>query len=270
MARLLFIVQAGGASIYGYRVMAKIIAKSVGIDFPVIGIDRSFRKELLGGQVGGLFRRDEHGKNKLRKISAVRDLNLNLKDGDRLGLIGHNGAGKTTILRMLLGNYWPTSGELIIEGKCVPLLTLGLGMDPDFSGYDNIEICASYIGMDRALVAEKFDDICEFTELGEFLQMPIRTYSTGMLVRLSFAIVTASEPEILLLDEIFGAGDASFYVKAKARMDDMLNRASILVFASHAMGLIRAQCNMVCLLEKGTPVFIGDVEEGIALYEKTI
>jgi len=250
--------------------MSRILAENISIEFPVIGADRSFRKEVIGGKVGGLFRRKASGSQRLTTVKAVSNLSMDLRDGDRLGLIGHNGAGKTTTLRLLLGNYWPTKGKLIIEGNCVPLLTLGLGMDQDFPGTENIFLCGHMLGLTKKELDEQFDDICAFTELGEFLNLPIRTYSAGMLLRLSFAIVTASTPDILLLDEIFGTGDAAFHAKAKARMDNMLERTNILVFASHSLPLIREQCNKVCVMDKGQSIFLGDLEEGIAFYENHV
>lgn len=250
--------------------MSRIIAKNVSIEFPIIGADRSFRKEILGGKVGGLFRRKGNKSGAIKSVQALTSLNLDLKNGDRLGLIGHNGAGKTTTLRMLLGNYWPTSGELKIEGHCIPLLSLGLGMDPDFSGVENIYLCGHLLGIEKHILDEHFQDICEFTELGDFLKLPIRTYSAGMLLRLSFAIITATSPDILLLDEVFGTGDASFYEKAQRRMNGILERTNILVFASHSNMLIRQQCNMVCVMEKGESIFVGDVEDGISFYEERI
>ena len=229
--------------------MARIIANNVKVEFPVIGADRSFRKEIIGGQVGGFFTRRPNDTSRLKSVTAINNLNLNLSNGDRLGLIGHNGSGKTSTLRLLLGNYWPSSGSLQIDGNCMPLLTLGAGMDPDFSGLENIYLSGYMLGISREDLKKNFDDICAFTELGEYLKLPIRTYSAGMLLRLSFAIITSSTPDILLVDEIFGAGDASFYEKAQMRMNNMLDKANILVFASHSYDLIRQQCNKVCVMD---------------------
>ena len=193
-----------------------------------------------------------------------------MRDGDRLGLIGHNGAGKSTLLRVMSGGYRPSSGVIGIEGDVASLLTLGVGFDVEDTGFENIYTGCLYLGMTPGQIRDKVDEIAEFTELGEYLKMPVRTYSSGMQVRLSFAIATALDPDILLLDEVMGAGDAQFMIKAQQRIESLMSRASLLVLASHSTAMIRQFCNKAMLLKAGRIDAFGDVESTIAAYEKSI
>ncbi len=250
--------------------MSYITADNVSLDLPIIGAARSFRSHLLVNKVGGLLRVGSKAENEIVKVQALKDLTFRLERGDRLGLIGHNGAGKSTLLRVLAGTYRPTSGSLKIKGNVMPLLSLGSGMDGDFTGYDNIMLYGLYLGLSRQQIAARTREIADFTELGDFLSLPIRTYSAGMLLRLSFAVATSMDPEILLVDEIFGAGDASFYVKAKHRMETMLEKSSILVLATHSVSLITDYCNKTGVMQKGQMAFFGPTAEAIEYYKKHI
>jgi ABC-2 type transport system ATP-binding protein len=251
---------------------SSIKARNMCVEYPIIGAARSFRSEFLVGKVGGLIRPPGDGgsSSKLVVVQALQDITFDLVEGDRLGLIGHNGAGKSTLLRTLAGRYIPTSGLLEVTGAIMPLLSLGTGMDGDFTGYENITLYGLYLGMSHAQIAEVVDDIAEFTELGDFLNLPMRTYSAGMQLRLTFGIATAFHPDILLVDEVFGAGDASFYNKAKVRMEKMLERSSIFVLASHGLSLIEQYCNKACVLDKGRLIFMGDCQDAIRFYQEKV
>jgi ABC-2 type transport system ATP-binding protein len=245
--------------------MSHIHAAHVSLDLPIIGAQRSFRSELLTGRVGGRVR-----KARRTSVRALDDLTFEFKSGDRVGLIGHNGAGKSTLLRVLAGRYTPTVGTLDMAGRTVPLLSLGAGTDGDFSGHDNILISGLHLGLSRREIQAQAADIAAASELGDFLDLPIRTYSAGMQLRLAFAIATAAKPDILLIDEVFGVGDAAFFAKAEARMMAMVERARVVVFASHDLGLISRFCNKACVMSQGRLDFIGPVDDAIAHYQSAI
>jgi ABC-2 type transport system ATP-binding protein/lipopolysaccharide transport system ATP-binding protein len=197
-------------------------------------------------------------------------VSFEIYEGDRIGLLGHNGSGKTTLLRTLAGIYEPVGGVLRTSGRVVPLFDLQLGMDLDATGVENIWMRSKLLGLTEQQIKDSLNDIAEFTELGEYLDMPIRTYSTGMMVRLAFAISTTITPEILILDEMIGAGDAAFFARADARLKDFLARTGILVIASHSMPMLRQWCNKGMLLERGKLVAYGPLEEVVARYEGAV
>ncbi|WP_273013263.1 MULTISPECIES: ABC transporter ATP-binding protein, partial [unclassified Hyphomonas] len=184
-------------------------------------------------------------------INALKDINLDFRDGDRIGLIGHNGAGKTTLLKVLSGILPPTAGRIRIQGRTAGLLSIQLGLDTRASGYENIIIRARYMGVTEEEIQERFDDICEFSELGEYLHLPLKAYSSGMRVRLAFAIATAFDPDILILDEWLSAGDATFRDKASARMKNLIAQTGIFVMATHQVSLMKQMCNRGIVLKKG-------------------
>ena len=249
--------------------MASIVLDNVCVDFPIYDSDRSLRKLLFQAKVGGIVRHDQFRRNRVT-IRALENLSFELHDGDRLGLIGHNGAGKSTLLRVMSGGYRPSSGTIGVAGEIASLLTLGVGFDVEDTGFENIYTGCLYLGMTPSQIREKTDEIAEFTELGEYLKMPVRTYSSGMQVRLSFAIATALDPDILLLDEVMGAGDAQFMIKAQQRVECLMSRASLLVLASHSTAMIRQFCNKAMLLRAGRIDAFGDVDSTIAAYERSI
>jgi ABC-type polysaccharide/polyol phosphate transport system ATPase subunit len=223
------------------------------------------RKALLGRAVGGLLKRsDETAKRVV--VRALDHVSLTLNHGDRIGIIGHNGAGKSTMLRVLAGIYQPSQGSIRIDGRVSPLFNTSPGMDGDDTGYENILTCGLLLGMTRAEIERKLPEIEAFTELSDYLSLPTRTYSSGMLVRLGFAIATAIDPEILLLDEGLGAGDARFAKRAAARVEALIGRSSIMVLASHSDELIRQMCNRAILLEHGRLVADGPTEDVIKIY----
>jgi ABC-type polysaccharide/polyol phosphate transport system ATPase subunit len=237
------------------------------LDYPIYGASaRSFRQTIFG-RTGGLIKREGERQSRV-VVRALENISFKLEHGDRLGLIGHNGAGKSTLLRMLAGVYEPVSGEIRVEGRISPLFNSIPGIEGDDTGYENIRTCGMYLGMSRAEIERKLPDIVDFCELGNYLALPVRTYSTGMLTRLGFAIATAIDPGILLLDEGIAAGDARFAQRAEKRMQELMERASIMVLASHSTALIEASCNKAALLEAGRLVAIASVEEIMETYQQ--
>jgi len=247
--------------------MASISLSSASVEIPVFAVgNNSLKTALLRKAVGGKF--GQVGTNLI--INALNDVSIEVRDGERVGLIGQNGAGKTTLLRVLAGVYPPTSGSVQVVGRVSPMFDISLGMSPDATGIENIRVCGALWGLSRAEVDAGIDDIFEFTELGDYLKIPVRTYSAGMLLRLSFAIATLRQPEILLLDEIIGVGDASFMAKAKARLEKIVSRAQILVVSSHSDSIIRDLCEKVIWLDKGSVAAFGAVEDVLAAYNASV
>jgi ABC-type polysaccharide/polyol phosphate transport system ATPase subunit len=249
--------------------MTAIVLDRVCVDFPIYDSDRSLRKLLFRSSVGGIVRNDGSRRKRVT-IRALDNLSFELHEGDRLGLIGHNGAGKSTLLRVMSGGYAPSSGAIAMEGEVASLLSLGVGFDVEDTGLENIYTGCLFYGMTPSQIRQKTEEIAEFTGLGEYLQMPVRTYSSGMQVRLSFAIATAIEPDILLLDEVLGAGDAQFMIKAQQRIEQLMQRASLLVLASHSTDVIRQFCNKALLLRAGRIEEIGPIDSVIAAYERYV
>jgi ABC-2 type transport system ATP-binding protein/lipopolysaccharide transport system ATP-binding protein len=203
-------------------------------------------------------------------VDALQDINLDLREGDRLGLMGHNGAGKSTMLRLLAGAYTPTRGRVISTGRISTLFSSTPGLSIEATGRENIVTCGLYLGMTRRQIAGKMDEIADFAELGDYIDLPVRIYSTGMLVRLGFAIATAIEPEILLLDEGLATGDAQFARKAEDKMHELIGRTSILVIASHSMSLLSSMCTRCVLLEHGRILFAGVADEVAKHYQESV
>jgi ABC-type polysaccharide/polyol phosphate transport system ATPase subunit len=245
--------------------MATIELRNVGIQFPIYGSSaRSFRHVLFARHTGGAAQ----AVGGRVVVTALEDITFDIEDGDRVGLVGHNGAGKSTLLRVLAKVYEPTSGTVTVNGRISSLFNPALGMDPDDSAIENIRSVGMFLGMTSWEIDSKIDDIAEFSELGDFLNLPVRTYSSGMQVRLSFAIATAIEPEILLLDEGFGMGDARFAERAQVRMQNLLSRTRAMVLATHSDGLLRQMCNKAVLLDGGKMVAMGPVDEILDMYAR--
>lgn len=198
------------------------------------------------------------------KIRALNGINISLTSGDRLALIGANGAGKTTLLKLLSGIYFPTAGRVDRQGSVSSIFSLGLGFDSDASGMDNIYLSLLLSGAARSQIDDMVDDIVNFAELNEFIHLPVRTYSSGMLMRLSFAVGTSMVPDILIIDEVFGAGDKDFYQKSLKRMEDLFEKSGILVFSSHNDLLLSQYCNQAIFLEKGAVMFKGGVSDAFS------
>lgn len=226
-----------------------IIAREVCVEFPIYeNSHRSLKKAVLNLSTGGKIA--QNTKNHAI-VKALDGLNFDFQEGTRVGLVGHNGSGKTTLLRVLSGIYAPVSGELKMRGKVASLLDVSMGLDPDATGFENIYLRGILDGLKPATIRSKIDDIADFTDLGDFLNLPVRTYSSGMMLRLAFAISTSIEADILIMDEWLSVGDAEFSAKAAARLDSLVSKASILVVASHDPALVNKICNRRIHLEHG-------------------
>ncbi len=244
--------------------MASIEFNNVCIDFPIYNASgRSLKKRLIQVATGGQLGADQQGRVIVR---ALEGLSFTLKDGDRVGLVGHNGAGKSTLLRLLSGVYEPSSGSARIDGEIGSLIDISLGIDSESTGRENIYFRGGLLGMTRAEISKQINDIIEFSELGDFVDMPLRTYSTGMHMRLAFAVSTIVRPEILLMDEWLSVGDEGFKHKAEMRMTELVQATNILVLASHSRELILHVCNRVIWLEHGKIRMDGDPNSVAAAY----
>jgi ABC-type polysaccharide/polyol phosphate transport system ATPase subunit len=247
--------------------VASLQLNAVTIDFPLYSSQRNLRAKLFQGPIGGLISRAQPASNRVT-VRALENISLDLKSGDRVALVGHNGAGKSTLLRVMAGVYAPTEGRVSISGRIAPLFDKMPGFDPDDTGLDSIITCGLLLGMKRQEIDDKLPSIAEFSELGEYLALPLNTYSTGMVTRLGFAIATSLDPDILLLDEAVGTGDARFAEKARNRVASLVDRSQILVFASHSEELVRAMCNKAVLLAAGRIVQSGTIDEIFQAYHR--
>ncbi|GGS17822.1 MULTISPECIES: galactan export ABC transporter ATP-binding subunit Wzt/RfbE [Actinokineospora] len=243
--------------------MVNIEVANASVDFPIFDAKtRSLKKAVLG-KVGGKIGTEA----RVPIIEALHDISLSLKEGDRVALVGHNGAGKSTLLRLLSGIYEPTKGTARINGKIAPVFDLAVGMDPEISGLENIMIRGLFLGMTRKEMEDRVEDISQFTELGDYLHLPLRTYSTGMRVRLALGVVTSIDPEILLLDEGIGAVDAAFMAKARDRLVDLVRRSGMLVFASHSDDLLFELCDTAIWMDEGRVKMHGSLREVLTAYK---
>lgn len=244
--------------------MAHIELRNISVDFPIYNVNaRSFKKNFLRMATGGNISKDTHQHVIIRSLNNI---SLSIQHGDRVGLIGHNGAGKSTLLRLLAQIYEPTAGKMSIKGNVSTMLNLMQGIEVECTGYENIMIRGTILGIPRRTIKMQMQDIAELTGLGDYLAMPVRTYSMGMMVRLAFAITTSVQPEIFLIDEVFGAGDADFMQKAVEKMTSLLNQSSIVVMASHSDELIKEFCTKGLLLECGEIKYFGEVKEAMRRY----
>ena len=229
--------------------MSSVIAQDVVVDFPVYGTaHRSLKTSVLRAATGGAFAPDGNDRVVVR---ALDGLTFNFHEGDRVGLVGHNGSGKSTLLRVVAGAYEPVSGSIAVQGTVTSMLSITLGIDYEATGYENIFLLGAVMGQSRQQMRERLDDICSFAELGEFIYIPLRTYSSGMVMRLAFAVVTSTPADIVLMDEWLSVGDQDFAQKAQARLGAMLDSAKIFFLASHNETLVRKNCNWVLRLEHG-------------------
>lgn len=230
--------------------MTNIELNNVSIAFPIVTESgASLRKQLVRIGTGGVI---SHNDDHTIFIQALKNITLKLNEGDRVGLIGHNGSGKSTLLRTLAGIYTPTSGERIVNGSTRALFELGVGIDHELSGRENISRLARLYGFPIKRVEEDVTEIENFSGLGGYLDLPVRSYSSGMQLRLIFSISTLYPSDILLIDEVFGVGDENFQEKAKKRMNDMINKSKIVVIASHSKDIINKFCNKIIKLESGS------------------
>ena len=229
--------------------MSYIKAQNLVVEFPLFNnTHRSIKNAVLHATTGGRLAKYA---GKTTGVRALDTLNFEIQKGDRVGLMGHNGSGKTTLLRVLAGAYEPTHGALYLKGRVASLLDISLGMDHDATGYENIFLRGIMMGLTPVEIREKTDEIAAFTELGDYLDMPVRTYSSGMQLRLAFAVSTSVQADIIVMDEWLSVGDAGFMARASERLQKLVDGASILVIASHDPNLIRKICNRAFYMEHG-------------------
>jgi ABC-type polysaccharide/polyol phosphate transport system ATPase subunit len=230
--------------------MAKITFENVTLQYLIYNAkSMSLRNQLIRFGTGG---RLSHETKDIVTVTALKDVNFTLQDSDSVGLIGHNGAGKTTLLRTIAGIYTPSAGKVIVDGRISTIIELGAGMDPELTGFENIVRMGLMLGYSRDQMENVTPKVELFTDLGDFLSAPVRTYSAGMTTRLMFAVATCINPEILLIDEMFATGDSEFQEKAKRRMIELIESAKIFVFASHSEALIKQYCKRIFVLSHGT------------------
>jgi lipopolysaccharide transport system ATP-binding protein len=229
--------------------MAHISIENLTVEFAIFGASsRSLKNKILSQATGG---RVMSSARDVVTVRAIDGISLEINDGDRVGLVGHNGSGKTTLLRVLAGIYKPSGGAITIEGRVGALLDSNAGMDLESTGLENIYLRGYMMGMSRREIAAKFDDIAEFTELGDFLALPMRTYSAGMFARLAFAVSTAAHNDILLIDEGLSAGDAAFQKKVRQRIESLFDRTPIVILASHSETMISEFCSRRVQMDHG-------------------
>ncbi len=240
--------------------MQKLIElNSVDLVYPIYSVRaQSLRNVVANFSVGGKFLKDGSDVIHIRALSQV---NFSLNEGDRLGVIGHNGAGKTTLLKLIAGIYEPTRGRAIVNGRISSMIDVGLGLDVNLSGRENVINMGRMRGFTTKQILAKMDSIVEFSDLGSFIDLPIKVYSTGMQSRLVFSVATTLDPDILLFDEWLSTGDADFIEKATERMNSLMDRSRGMVLASHSFPLIKIMCNKLLVLDGGEQVFFGPVDE---------
>jgi lipopolysaccharide transport system ATP-binding protein len=242
---------------------ASIDVSGLDLEFPLYHAQaRSLKKRVLASVTG---RMGEDSRHRV-VVQALRDIGFSLASGERLGLVGGNGAGKTTLLRTLAGIYEPVSGHVRVEGSVNALLDPSLGMNPELTGRENIRLRGLMQGLGPAAIARLEDDVRDFADLGDFLELPVRTYSAGMMVRLGFAMATAIRPQVLLMDEWLLAGDANFMEKARARVGDLVRSVEILVLSTHSTDIVRTWCTRLLWLDQGRIRADGDVTEVLEAY----
>lgn len=246
--------------------MSQLTLEAISLEVPIYHQSAySFRSLLPKISLNNRF----SCKDKSISVRLLDNVSLDLKKSDRLGIIGPNGAGKTTLLKIMAGIYKPTLGRFVIEGRVSCVLGIGYGMDDDATGYDNIFLCGLFLGFTNHEMKKRVEEIIEFSELNEYIYLPLRTYSAGMRSRLAFSIATSYSPDILLMDEGIGTGDAAFIKKAQARLKSFMTSSNILVMASHSNSLITSFCNRVMFLEKGKKIAEGDPDTIIDQYMQT-
>ncbi len=240
-------------------IVAHISIHHCGLALPIYGSNnQSFKKRALSAATGGRIAAES---GEVTVVHALRDVSMEIKAGDRVGLVGRNGSGKTSMLRMLAGVYEPTSGALSVQGRVTSLIDVTLGMDHEATGFENIRLRGLILGMSKRQIDELTPQIVEFSGLGNYLGMPVRTYSSGMVLRLAFSTVTCVQPDILLMDEWINVGDAEFVAKAAARLEKLIDTASILVLASHNLTIIENLCNVRVALDRGQVVGVERIGE---------
>ena len=248
--------------------MSTIQLTNVSLDYIVKNGSISIKKATLQHLKSLLYKDTiKKNSNKNTLFRALNNVNLNIELGDKIGILGRNGSGKSTLLRVLARIYKPNFGALLVKGAVSNLFDVTLGLNPDANGYENIMILGVLRGIPKKHINDLISDVESFTELGSFLNKPVRTYSTGMRMKLAFAVATAKESEIVLIDEVIGAGDTFFMDKATLRLNNMIENSHILVLTSHSNDIIRRFCNKVLVLDHGEVQYFGDMETGIDWYK---
>ena len=209
-------------------------------------------------------------KLRFNEFWALKDVSFELKKGERLGILGLNGAGKSTLLKVIAGVYKPTKGSVQRYGHMAPMIELGAGFDPNYTGRENIFLYGSVLGFSKEFLMSKYDEILEFSELGEFIDVPIKNYSSGMKARLGFSIATLVSPDILILDEVLSVGDAKFRKKCEKKMKKMFDHGVTVLFVSHSLAQVKRLCNKAIILEHGQLIAKGDIDDVVEIYEKKI
>lgn len=247
---------------------AQLALDNVSVSFPIYSAgSRSLKKGLLYRGSRGRIASDA---NERLVVEALRDISLQFSIGDRVALIGANGAGKTTLLRVMAGIYEPAAGTVRVSGRISPMFDIGLGIDPELSGLENIRLRGLLLGLTTDEIERLIPEVGAFTELGDYLQLPARIYSSGMLTRLTFAVATCFAPEILLMDEWILAGDAGFLAKAERRIQNFVENASVLVLASHNEQICRTWCTKAVWLDSGEVKAVGEIDEVLAAYRHAL
>lgn len=229
-----------------------------------------FVKGSIKSQIMGLFLSSDNSSYKNKYVAALKNISLTINKGERVGIIGSNGSGKSTLLRTIAGIYPPIKGKVKVEGNLQSLFDIGLGFEPESTGRENIMYRGLVMGVTPKVIKERTDEIIEFADIGKFIDLPVRIYSAGMFVRLAFAISTYLEGDVLLIDEVFGAGDANFAHKAINRIKSLVNNAGIVVFVSHDLGTVQEICNRVIWLDHGEIKKDGDPKETVAAYLSSV
>lgn len=246
--------------------MSVVSLKNVSIDFPIFNAARfSFRNTLVN-KLGGGFGKTQ---GDVHIVNALRDVNLEVQKGDRIGLVGHNGSGKSTLLRTIAGIYTPTKGHITIRGEISTLFGMNSSLNDEMTGNENLILGALIYGKTKKEAEESLSKMQEFTELGDYLNLPLRTYSEGMKVRIGFAVATNFQPDILLIDEVFGAGDKGFFEKSKTRIESLIQQSNCLFLATHSDELIQKFCNKAILMSHGQIAYMGDVKSVLKRYYDT-
>jgi ABC-type polysaccharide/polyol phosphate transport system ATPase subunit len=240
------------------------------IDMDKVGLTFHLRKRGMTLKDFVIKQEFRRARNPAMEVKALQDVTLEVSQGDRLGVIGHNGAGKSTLLRILAGIYQPTSGRLKVEGRVSSLFDISLGFEGEATGWENIAYRSYLQGETPRTVRQKEGAIADFSELGDFLNMPVRYYSAGMMVRLAFSIATAIDPEILLVDEVLSVGDLAFQNKARERMREMIARAHLMVLVTHDLESLEKSCNRAVWMDHGRAVLCGPCDEVVAAYKASV
>lgn len=245
--------------------MAKkaLVVQDVSILFNLSKENVDNLKELLIKKIKG-------EKIRFNEFWALKNINFELNKGDRLGILGLNGAGKSTLLKIIAGVYKPTTGKVTRHGHIAPMIELGAGFDPNYTGRENIFLYGSVLGFSREFLESKYEEILEFSELGDFIDVPIKNYSSGMRARLGFSIATVVEPEILILDEVLSVGDAKFRKKCEKKMQGMFDHGVTVLFVSHSLEQVKRLCNKAIILEHGELIAQGDIQEVAAIYDSML